>query len=51
MYISVTFIASSIWLRAEWTVYLSMPTLLTAKVAHECLAAYKGGKTKCVKTV
>lgn len=40
MYMSVTFIASSIWLRAEWTVYLSMPTLLTAKVAHECLALY-----------
>ncbi len=39
MYISVTFMASSMWFSAAWTVYLSMPTLLTAKVAHECLAA------------
>ena len=38
---SVTFMASSMWLRAAWTVYLSMPTLLTANVAQECLPAWE----------
>ena len=39
MYISVTFMASSMWFSAAWTVYLSMLALLTAKVAQLCLAA------------
>ena len=37
---SVTLIVSSTWFNAAWTVYLSIPTLLSAMVAHEWRALY-----------